>query len=202
MTDNEYAVTEEDLKGGGNRSAKPRGKYTGEISKAVAKKDKKGKAYIGFGLKILHGKFKNGLLFENYLPLARDVNAYQAARRNSLHKAVGLKAGELPYGAPVPGAPDVEALNGTVVDVTVEHEFENVPGEEYSLTTSKSAKSAWVTGGWESGLDDKGRLVRSPGGTPYDAPIEPREVLTFYDMSDDFEGVGGAADDSADEDWG
>ncbi|QWS69436.1 hypothetical protein SEA_NECROPHOXINUS_74 [Microbacterium phage Necrophoxinus] len=205
MTDNEYAIVEDDLKGGGNSTAKPRGVYTAAISKAASKADKNKKVYIGFGLKILLGKFKNGLLFENYLPLARDVNKFQAARRNSFYKAIGLKAGAVPYGAP--GGPQVDLLNGTVVDIQVEHEFEQVPGEEYSITTSKSAKSKWVTEGWEAGLDDKGRLVKSPGGTVYDAPISPKESLTFYNLSDEFDGVGDpdgapAEDDQPDEDWG
>lgn len=206
MNDNEYAVEEDDLKGGGNSTAKPRGKYTGTISKAVSKADKNKKVYIGFGIKILLGKFKNGLLFENYLPLARDVNKFQLARRNSFYKAIGLKAGAVPYGAP--GGPAIELLDGTIIDVQVEHVFENVPGQDYSLTTSKSPKSQWVLEGWEDGLDDKGRLVKSPGGTPFDAPISPKEALTFYNISDEFDGVGdpdAAPEDagSADEDsWG
>lgn len=207
MSDNEYAVTEDDLKGGGGGSANPRGTYTVEISKAKAKKDSKNKAFIGFGGSIILGKFKKQLVFENYLPLAKDVNAFQLARRNSFYKAIGLKAGALPYGAPVKGAPPVEALNGTVVDVTVEHEYREVPGEDYALQTSKSAKSNWVKDGWEDCLDDKGRLVRSPGGTQFDAPISPKEVVTFYNLSDEFDGVGGGTDDAPeddgpDEDWG
>lgn len=208
---NEYAVTEDDLKGGGNASAKPRGKYTGEISKAESKKDKNQKIYLGFGVKITLGKYKNGLIFENYLTLDPKANGYATARRRSFYKAINLKPGAIPYGVPSinggPAGPAVELLNGTIVDVQVEHRFENVPGEDYALVTSKSSKSRWVTEGWEKGLDDKGRLVRSPGGTEYDAPISPKEEVTFYDLSDEFEGVGGgvpddAPDESADEDWG
>lgn len=187
MSSNEYAATEEDLKGG-SRTAKARGKYTGTISRPVAKKDRNGKVYLGFGIKHEFGKYKGGLSFENYLPLARDVNAFQAARRNSFFKAIGLKPGSVPPGAP--GGPDVSALEGTYIDFTIEHEFENVPGEQYSLSTSKSDKSKWVQEGWESKLDGNGNLVVNG------EKIVPSETLTFFDLSDEFEGLGGGSDDS------
>lgn len=194
---NEYAVTDDDLKGGGGgaRTAKPRGKYTGTISRPEVKKDKNGKVYLKFGIKIEFGKFKNGLAFENYLPLARDVNAFQAARRNSFFKAIALKAGSVPPGAP--GGPDVGVLEGVFVDFNLEHEYENVPGEQYSLNTSKSAKSPWVTNGWQDKVDESGNLVVNG------EKIAPRETLTFYDISDEFSGVGSPADNSIDgEEWG
>ena len=198
MTDNEYAYTEDDAKGGGgNRTAKARGKYTGTISRPEVKKDKNGKLYLKFGLKHEFGKYKGGLSFENYLPLGRDVNAYQLARRNSFYKAIGLKAGSVPPGAP--GGPNVSTLDGTFIDFSLEHEFENVPGEQYSLVSSKSAKSPWITDGWEAKLDIKGRLAVN------EETIEAKEVVTFYDISDEFEGLGGGSseDDSADDDsWG
>ena len=159
------------------------------------KKDKSGKLYLKFGIKISHGKMKNGLSFENYLPLARDVNAFQAARRNSFFKAIGLKVGTIPPGAP--GGDAVEVLEGTYIDFNLEHEYENVPGEQYSLNTSKSAKSPWVTNGWESKLDDKGNLVVQGES------IAPGESVTFYDISDEFEGLGGSsAGEPDDEGWG
>ena len=197
MSDNEYAVTDDDLKGGGGaRTAKARGKYTGTISRPEVKKDKNGKLYLKFGLKHEFGKYKGGLSFENYLPLGRDVNAYQSARRNSFYKAIGLKAGSIPPGAP--GGPDVSTLEGTYIDFSLEHEFENVPGEQYSIVSSKSAKQPWVANGWEAKLDIKGNL--SVNGET----IAPSEVVTFFELSDEFEGLGGgSSDDSADEDgWG
>lgn len=208
---NEYAVTEEDLKGGGGNSAKPIGKYTGQIVKAESKKDKNQKIYLALQIKITHGNRKNGVIFDNYIPLGGDANGFQKARRNSLYKALGLKAGAIPYG--VPGGPAVDLLVGTYVDIQLEHEFEQVPGEQYSLQTSKSSKSTWKTAGWDkNSLDSKGNLVRSPGGTEFDAPIAPKEFPTFYELSDEFEGIGdpnGAApdapvaDEAADEDdWG
>lgn len=209
MSTNEYAVTEEDLKGGGGNAAKPRGKYTGQIVKAESKKDKNNKIYLALQVKISHGKRKNGVIFDNYIPLGADANGFQKARRNSLYKALGLKAGAIPHG--VPGGPAVELLVGTYVDVNLEHEFEQVPGEQYALQTSKSSKSTWKTDNWEKGLDDKGNLVRSPGGTEFDAPITPKEFPTFYELSDEFEGIGDpsgasaapAEDESADDDdWG
>lgn len=185
---NEYAVTDDDLKGGGNRSAKPRGKYTGQISKAVSKLDTNKKPYLGFGVKITHGKFKNGLIFENYLTLNPAANAYQKARRNSFYKAIGLQAGAVPYGAP--GGPAVGLLDGTYVDVTIEHRFEQVPGEEYAITTSKSAKQRWLDEGWDKCVNDKGQLYKNPGGDVFDAPVDPKEEVTFYEISDEFAGVG------------
>lgn len=217
MVSNEWAVSEDDLKGGGGYSAKPRGKYVGEISRATTKKDAKGKLFIKFGAKITRGKFKGGLAFENYLVLSRDTNAYQAARRNSFYKAIALKAGTIPPGAP--GGADVSVLNGTVIGFTLEHEFQNVPGYDYtSISTSSSNKQPWKSEGWEKRLNDKGELyldandqiIRNEDGDP--EPIKPREIITFYELDDDFDGLGGgdddggtfgSSDDSADEDgWG
>lgn len=204
---NEYAVTEDDLKGGGGASAKPRDTYTGRIEKAESKTDKNKKVYLSFRVRITHGARKNGVIFDNYIPLGADANAFQKARRNSLYKALGLKAGEIPYGAP--GGPAAELLDGTYVDITLEHEYAQVPGEQYSLQTSKSKKSRWVNEGWENGLDANGNLVKSPGGTEYDAAIKPSEFPTFYAISDEFEGIGDpnavpddAPDEAAEEDWG
>lgn len=201
MSTNEWAVSEDDLKGGGGYSAKPRGQYSGTISKASTKKDAKGKLFIKFGVKIAKGKVKGGLAFENYLVLSRDTNAFQAARRNSFYKAIMLKAGSIPPGAP--GGPDVAALDGALVKFTLEHEFQNVPGYEFSsITTSSSAKQPWKQGGWENRLNDKGELyldgldnVIVDEETGEASPIKPREVITFYELDDDFEGlaVGGGA---------
>ena len=202
---NEYAATKEDLEGGGGgNKAKPRGKYTGAISRAKVAKDKNGKLYIGFGLSITHGSHKKQLAFENYLPLSSTANAYQKARRDSLYRALGLSAGEVPPGAP--GGPDISVLEGVVVDFSIEHEFEDVPGEDCRITTSKSKKQPWNTDGWEKKLDANGNLVVD-GET-----IEPKEVVTFFEISDDFEGLSepgsGSSDsgsDAADDDedsWG
>lgn len=190
MTDaSEYLVAEDDLKGGGGGDkAKPRGKYTGQISRAKSKPDKNGKLCLQFGIAISHGKYKKQLLFENFLSLNPNAPKFALSRRNSFYKAIDLKTGQLPYG--VSDERPASDLDGTYVDITVEHEYELVPGEEYSLTTSTWSKSRWVEEGWEDGLDEEGNLVRSPGGTVYDAPIKPRESLTFYAMSDEFAGVG------------
>lgn len=191
MTDpNEYLVSDDDLKGGGGGDkAKPRGKYTGQISQAKSKLDKNGKICLQFGISITHGKYKKQLLFENYLSLDPKANKFTVSRRNSFYKAIDLKTGQLPYG--VSDERPASDLNGTYVDVTVEHEYEQIPGEEHSIVTSNWSGSRWKQEGWENGLDEDGNLVRSPGGTEYDAPIKPRESLTFYAMSDEFAGVGG-----------
>jgi len=205
MTDNEYAVQDDDLKGGGGFSAKPRGKYTIRIEKAESKTDKGKKAYLAFSGPIAKGKIK-GKLFENYLPIARDVNKYQAARRNSFYKAINLKPGALPYGAPVSGAPAAELLVGTYVDVALEHRFEQVPGEEYNITSSSSPKQPWKADGWDKCVNEKGQLYKNPGGDIFDAPVDPKEELTFYEVSDEFEGVGDpdaqGEPEAAEEEWG
>lgn len=209
MSDNDYGYSAEDAENkGGERSALPIGKYTGAISRAKSKLDKKKKAYLGFGISITKGKFKNALAFENYLPLSRNENAFRVARRNSFFQAIGLEGGSIPPG--VPGGPDASTLDGTIVDFQIEHEFEDVPEQEYSITTSKSAKTAWVKDGWADCVDDKGRLFKDPDGNVFDEPVEPKAIVTFYSISDDFEGLGGdtsdddaGADEAADDDdWG
>lgn len=187
----EYAVTEDNLKGGGGgNGAKPRGTYTGVIETAEAKLDKNKKTYLALSIRITHGPRKNGVIFDNYILLAASTNKFQTARRDSLYKALGYKAGQIPHGAPSPKAPDVKELIGTYVDLSLEHEYENVPDEQYSLTTSKSKKSRWVIEGWEDGLDDRGYLAKSPDGEEYEAAIEPSEHPTFYALSDEFAGIG------------
>lgn len=207
VDNDEYGISEQDLEGGGGSSAaKPRGKYTGSISQAEVKPDKNGKLYLKFGISITKGPYKGQLIFENYLPLSKNSNKFQLARRNSLFQALGLDAGSIPPGAP--GGPKPSVINGAIVDINLEHEFEDVPGEQYSLDTSKSKKSRWVSEGWEENLDSSGRLVKNFDGDTFD-PIEPRETLTFYGVSDDFDGLPALEDDgftpdesASDEDWG
>lgn len=201
MSENEWAVTEDDLKGGGGGdNAKPRGKYTGTISRVEKKTDKNGLLFIGFGLSVTHPvAYKKQLSFDNYLVLSAKANNYQKARRNSFFQAIGLEAGSIPPGAP--GGPDVSVLEGVSVDFNIEHLFEDVPGEDYDLTTSKSSKQPWKADGWEEKLDSNGNLVVD--GTK----IAPREAVTFYSVSDDFEGLSepgsGSGEESADDDsWG
>lgn len=213
MTDNEYGYTESDAENkGGGSNALPRDKYTGTISRAKGKKSTKGKAFLGFGISITHGKYKKVLAFENYLPLSRNENAFQVARRNSFLQAIGFQGGAIPPGVPAengnPGGPPASILDGTYVDFNIEHEYEDVPGEQYSLQTSKSAKTTWVKDGWEDCLDDKGNLIKNPQGEVFDEPVKPKAIVTFYAVSDEFEGLGGGdvdapEDESADEDsWG
>lgn len=209
---NPYAVTEDDLKGGGGGSheAKPRGLYTGQIAEAKAKNDSKGKPCIQFRIKITHGKRKGGLLFENWLSLNPEANGFATARRRSFYKAIGLQAGAIPYGAPIEGAPAVELLNGTYVDVQLEHRFEQVPGQDYNIVTSKSSKQRWLEEGWDKCVNEQGQLVKDPFGNVFDAPVDPKEELTFYNISDEFAGVGDpdavldepVADDEPLADWG
>ena len=201
---NEYGFSQEDAtqSSGGGFTAKPRGNYEGIVEGAETKKDKNGKVYLKFALKIAFGPRKGGKAFENYLPLSNTVNKFQLARRNSFLRAILLQAGSIPPGAP--GGPSASVLNGALVGFQLEHEFQNVPGEDYSITTSKSAKSAWVQDGWEERLNEKGELVKAKNGSTIPEPIKPRETVVFYQLSDDFEGlVDDTASDEADtEGWG
>lgn len=184
----EYAVTEDNLKGGGGGDVKPRATYTGVIEKAESKLDKNKKIYLALQIRITHGGRKNGVIFDNYVLLASSTNKFQTARRDSLYRALGYKPGQIAHGTPK--GPDASELVGTYVDLTLEHEYEKVPNEQYSVQTSKSAKSRWVIEGWEDGLDDRGYLAKSPDGEEYEAAIKPSEYPTFYAMSDEFAGVG------------
>lgn len=181
----EYGYTEEDSAGGGQRkqTLKPIGRYTAVIENAESKTDKNGKLYLKWWNRIAFGPHKGQVAFEGYLPLSRDVNAYQLARRNSFAKATGQKAGEALIGTPN-GKP-AEALNGTYVDFTIQHEFQNVPGEQWSVTTgSRAFKEKYG-----DKINAEGNLV--VGGQEI-APSA--EIVTFYEVSDEFEGIGGGAD--------
>lgn len=184
----EYAVTEDNLKGGGGGDVKPRATYTGVIEKAESKLDRNKKIYLALQIRITHGGRKNGVIFDNYVLLASSPNKFQTARRDSLYRALGYKPGQLAHGTP--NGPDASELVGTYVDLSLEHEYEKVPNEQYSLQTSKSAKSRWVIEGWEDGLDDRGYLAKSPDGEEYEAAIKPSEHPTFYALSNEFSGVG------------
>ena len=184
MAENEWAVDEDDLKGG-TGAAKPPRDYTVKISSATVETDKNRRPYYKLVLDIILGSEKGGKLFENYLPLGREKagkNAGQVNKRTaSFLKAVGHKQG-IPWGAP--GGPDVSALVGTVVDVRNENKYEDVPGEQYPVSTwEKRFKEVQASGVLEG--------------------IKPRDDLGFYSLSDEFEGVGGgSAYDAADESWG
>lgn len=181
MTD-EYGVAEGDLKQGGGSSnkAKPTGTYTVTIEKAEVKKDKNGKLYAKWWNRVLLGQHKKQIIFEGYLPLSREGNAYNLARRNSFIKALGLKEGAKIPGTP--GADDISVINGTIVDVNLEHEYENVPGQQYSVTTRNNGK-----------LPDGVTMADVEG-------IAPSERATFYALSDEYDGLGGS--DSSEEEWG
>ena len=187
---NEYGVEDDDLKGGGGGSkAKPTGTYTAVIEDAEAKKDKNGKIYLAWRNRIAFGPNKKQIAFESYFPISREGNKYTVARRNSLVKALGLKPGAMIPGSP--GGPDASALDGTYIDFTLEHEYENVPGQDYSVST---------------------RYGKLPDGVSEAdvAGIQPRERVTFYAISDEFEGLGGSANApaskpapaAADDEWG
>lgn len=178
----EYDYTEDDAKGGGSSNkAKPTGTYVTIIEGAETKKDKNGKLYAKFQGRIQVGPHKNGVIFENYLPLSNSASKFQVMRRNSWVKALGLKPGDKIPGTP--GGPDIAKINGTYVDVVLEHEYENVPGQQYSVTTRKGKLPEGVT---EADV----------------AGIQPRETPVWWQMSDDFIGIGPDTDEvSAGNPW-
>lgn len=182
----EYGYTEEDTQAGSTQrenKPKPIGRYTAVIEKAEVKTDKNGKLYLKWWNRIAFGPHKNQIAFEGYLPLSRDVNAYQLARRNSFAKATGQQPGQPLVGTPT-GAP-ASNLNGTYVDFTIQHQFENVPGEQYPVTTgSKAFKEKY------------GEKINTEGNLVIDGvEIKPTaEVVTFYEVSDEFEGLGATSD--------
>lgn len=176
--ENEYGYTSEDAKGGGGGGkAKPANVYETVIEDASIEKDKNGKLYVKAKLRISSGPLKKQVLFENYLPLSKLGSKFQVARRNSFVKALGLKEGASIPGTP--GAPDVSTINGTTVDIQSELEYENVPGQEYSVTTRRGKLPDDVT---EADI----------------AGIQPREALTWYNLSDGFDGIGGESGGSGD----
>lgn len=192
MSQDDYTFDEDDVKGGGSRGAKPIGYYEGIIDQAETAKDKNGMAYLKFRLDIRSGPQKAGYLFENYLPLAkREVRGGKDkgqvkldARTVSFLRATGQARG-IPVGAPS-GRPASD-LNGTIVGVRVDHEYQNVPGRQYPLKS------------WERDFDD----VEGSGALK---GIQPRESLGFYSISDEFFGIGPAdgseGDLSAEDVWG
>lgn len=181
--DNEWGVDEDDLKGG-TGAAKPPRSYTVKIKEAAVESDKNQRPYIKFIGEILFGSEKGGNLYENYLPLGREKTGKNAgkvnARTASFLKAIGHKQG-VPPGAP--GGPDISTLNGTIVDVKNENEYQDVPDEEYPVRT------------WEKRFKEVQASGRLQG-------IKPRDSLGFYSLSDEFDGIGGTSDDAADESWG
>lgn len=192
MSNEDYSVDEEDVKGGGSRTAKPIGDYDGIIEDAESKTDSNGRPYIKFKLGSLSGPQKSGFLFENYLPFGkREVksgkNAGQSRldpRTASFLRATGQRSG-VPAGAP--GGKPASSLNGTAVSVRVEHKYGDnkvsVPGHQWGVSTwQKDFKQIEASGALDG--------------------IDPREDLSFYDMSDSFEGLGGANDSDTGEEWG
>jgi len=181
----EYGYTEEDTQSGSGQKQnklKPIGRYTAVIENAETKTDKNGKLYLKWWNRIAFGEHKKQVAFEGYLPLSRDVNAYQLARRNSFAKATGQQPGTPLVGAP--GGADASTLNGTYVDFTIQHQFENVPNEKYSVTTGSKA--------FREKYGDK---INAQGNLVVDGiEIYPTsEVVTFYEVSDEFEGIAGGA---------
>jgi len=184
MGNEDWAVGEDDLKGGTGKAKPPR-TYTVRIENASTEKDKNGRPYLKFVGEIILGSEKGGKLFENYLPFGREKSGKNAgqinARTSSFLKAIGHRDG-VPAGAP--GGPDASKLNGTVVDVKNENEYE-VDGEQYPVRT------------WEKRFKEVEASGKLEG-------VTPRDSLGFYALSDEFEGIGGGTtDDSADDDsWG
>lgn len=175
----EYEVNEDDLKGGTGK-AKPVRDYTVRIESAATDTDKNNRLYIKLVLEIILGSEKGGKLWENYLPLGRDTKGKNSGKINnrtaSFLKSIAHSQG-LPPGAP--GGPDVSTLVGTVVDVKNENSYD-VDGEQYDVVTWEKRYKEFLAAGKLEG-------------------ITPKDSLGFYNLSDEFEGIGGGSDDSADD---
>lgn len=175
----DYDYDEKDIEGGGGGSLIPVGDYTVLVEKAKVKNDKNGKPSIRFQAVIMFGSQKKRKVFENYLPLAKLTEGKGAGslhpRTKSFLRAIGYKGG-IPIGAP--GGADISNLEGTYLDVRVEHEYQNVPGHKYAIVT------------WQKEFKELSADPEQPL-----RGIKPRESLGFYSVSDEFEGVGANVDD-------
>lgn len=177
----EYDFNEDDLKptgGGGDREALPIGEYTFSIEKAETKRDKNGKAYLSLELEVAFGNEKKRKAWDNYLTFDKTAGGFK--RTASFLRAIGHKNG-VPVGAPE-GRPASD-LVGTYVDAQVTHEYQDVPGHQYSVQ-SWSKDFAEIK---ESGALDG---------------IKPTARLGFYSVADEFEGIGGGSNSASDEEWG
>lgn len=181
----EYDFTEDDLKstGGGGKSIKPVGDYDIQIEGAETAKDTNGRPYLKFVGEIVSAQRKGGKVFENYLPFGRATKGKNEgkldARTVSFLKATGQKSGT-PIGAP--GADSASKLNGTIVSVRLEHEYKDVPGEDWPVRT------------WQKEFKDIEASGRLQG-------IEAKESLGYYSVADDFAGIGGDDDDENEPVW-
>lgn len=180
----DYDFNEEDLKpksGGGDNSPLPIGTYTFSIAKAETKSDKNGKAYLALELDVEFGKHKKRKAWDGYMTL--DKTSKQFNRTSSFLRAIGHKSG-IPAGAP--GGSPASSLVGTLVDAQVTHEYQDVPGQEWSVQSwSKDFKEIEASGSLKG--------------------ITPRARVGFYSISDEFSGIGGdSADSDSDtgEEWG
>lgn len=173
----DYDYDEKDLEGGGGGSLIPVNDYTVLVERAKVKTDKNGKPAIQFQAAIMFGSQKKRKVFENYLPLAKLTEGKSAGqlhmRTKSFLKAIGHKGGP-PVGAP--GGRPIEDLEGTYLDVRVEHEYQNVPGQQYAVQT------------WQKDFKD----LETSGAL---RGIKAREALGFYSVSDEFSGLGANADE-------
>lgn len=185
MTDNEYAVTEDDLAGGGDYKARPIADYDGVIIAAESKIGKTAEKipYLALRILITHGKLKGELFFENYLPLKKKLrktgkNAGKSMldfRTARFFQAISLEPGQVPPGAP--GGPDAETLVGTAISFRNEHEYQDVPDEQYAIRTG--------TGEYNKAFLDAQARGALEG-------IKPQDNIASYSISDDFAGIGGS----------
>lgn len=195
MTD-EYDLNEDDLKpsqGGGNTPF-PKGKAEFIIEKPSVDIDTNGKKYLKLALRVPEGR-PNGkrVVFENYIGLAKGDNGKLNPKAASFLRAIGIKPGQRPPG--VPGGPDVSVLDGVPIQNTVDHQYDTpeMSDKGYPIRVQEwEAKSAKARNHElaKKFFADKDAVAK--------AKVEA--VTSWYEMSDDFEGLNdGAADE---EQWG
>lgn len=185
MTDNEYAVTEDDLAGGGDFVARPIGDYDAVIIAAESKVGKTAQKipYLALKFLVTRGKNKGQKFVDNYLPLKKTLRKsgkhegkmmldYRTSR---FFSAIGLEPGQVPPGAP--GGPEAETLVGTAVAFRNEHEYQDVPDEQYPIRTA--------TGQYNKPFKDAQARGALEG-------IKPQDNIASYSISDDFAGIGGS----------
>lgn len=180
MGNSEYDLTEDDLKdaGGGGGSVLPIGEYTFTIESAESKTDKNGKAYLALELEVAFGTHKKRKVWDNYLTLDKENKQFR--RTASFLRAIGHKNG-VPVGAP--GGKPARDLVGAYVDLGVTHEYQDVPGQQYSV-------QSWSKDFAE--IQESGALKG----------IKPQARAGFYSVADEFEGIGGGSNSATDEEWG
>ena len=198
MTDNDYDFNEDDLKPsqGGGDTPVPKGQFEFIIEKPSVATDSNGKKYLKLALRIPKGRPNgNRVVFENYLELAKGATGKLNPKTSSFFRAIGLKPGQRPPGAP--GGPDVSVLDGVPVQNTIDHQY-STPEEDakgYPIRVQEwEAKSA------KAKNHELAKRFFADKDAVAKAKVEA--VTSWYEMSDDYEGLPDGSAPADDEQWG